>query len=105
MMFLNAAAQAIFGTTAVIMPGSILGKGALVGAIAATDIGQELAGDTLYMGAPAMATNKHDSGGSPCCTTLIDTREAADAVQCYRKPSPSGCRSSMWQTSYNERLR
>ena len=45
------------------MPGSILGKGALVGAIAATDIGQELAGDTLYMGAPAMATNKHDSGG------------------------------------------
>lgn len=58
--------QAIFGTTAVIMPGSILGKGALVGAIAATDIGQELAGDTLYMGAPAMAANKHDSGAKPC---------------------------------------
>ena len=67
--------QAIFGTTAVIMPGSILGKGALVGAIAATDIGQELAGDTLYMGAPAMATNKHDSGAALCCMTHQDPCE------------------------------
>ena len=75
LMSTNAATQAIFGTTAVIMPGSILGKGALVGAIAATDIGQELAGDTLYMGAPAMATNKHDSGAALCCMTHQDPCE------------------------------
>lgn len=54
--------QVIFGVTAVIMPGSILGSGAVVGAIAAADIGQELAGNTLFMGVPAMATTKHDAG-------------------------------------------
>ena len=91
--------QAIFGTTAVIMPGSILGKGALVGAIAATDIGQELAGDTLYMGAPAMATNKHDSGSLLCCTMFLNICEAADALQRYRRTSHFGCLSSMWQAS------
>ena len=52
----------IFGVTAVIMPGSILGSGAVVGAIAAADIGQELAGNTLFMGVPAMGTTKHDAG-------------------------------------------
>lgn len=52
----------IFGVTAVIMPGSILGSGAVVGAIAAADIGQELAANTLFMGVPAMGTTKHDAG-------------------------------------------
>ena len=46
------------------MPGSILGSGAVVGAIAAADIGQELAGNTLFMGVPAMGTTKHDAGST-----------------------------------------
>jgi len=67
--------QVIFGVTAVIMPGSILGSGAVVGAIAASDIGQELAGNTLYMGVPAMGTTKHDAGKStqPLCLLNQDT--------------------------------
>ena len=67
--------QVIFGVTAVIMPGSILGSGAVVGAIAASDIGQELAGNTLYMGVPAMGTTKHDAGKStqPLCLLIQNT--------------------------------
>ena len=69
--------QVIFGVTAVIMPGSILGSGAVVGAIAASDIGQELAGNTLYMGVPAMGTTKHDAGKStqPLCLLNQDTSQ------------------------------
>ncbi len=48
--------------TAVTMPGSILVSGAVVGAIAAADIGQELAGNTLFMGVPAMGTFKRNAG-------------------------------------------
>lgn len=54
--------QVICGVMAVIMPGSTLGIGAVLGAIAAADIGQTLADRTLFMGAPAVATTKHDAG-------------------------------------------
>ena len=56
--------QVICGVMAVIMPGSTLGNGAVLGAIAAADIGQTLADRTLFMGAPAAAITKHDAGGS-----------------------------------------
>ncbi len=49
--------------TAVIMPGTILGDGAVLGAIAAADIGQELGSNALFMGVPAMSTSKHTTGG------------------------------------------
>ena len=51
--------------TAVIMPGCVLGDGAVLGAIAAADVGQELAGGTLHMGVPAIATTKHQCGARP----------------------------------------
>ena len=60
--------QVICGVMAVIMPGSTLGNGAVLGAIAAADIGQTLADRMLFMGAPAAATTKHDAGGPhPSC--------------------------------------
>ena len=58
----HAIAQVVFGVTAVIMPGTVLGDGAVLGAIASADIGQELGGNTLYMGVPATATTKHETG-------------------------------------------
>jgi carbonic anhydrase/acetyltransferase-like protein (isoleucine patch superfamily) len=56
----------VFGVTAVIMPGTVLGDGAILGAIAAADVGQELNGGTLYMGVPATPTTKHETGVRPC---------------------------------------
>lgn len=46
-----------------IMPGTILGDGAVLGAIAAADIGQELGSNALFMGVPAIPTSKHTTGG------------------------------------------
>ncbi|CAL8464659.1 g4194 [Coccomyxa elongata] len=54
--------QVVFGVTAVIMPGTILGDGAVLGAIAAADIGQELGSNALFMGVPAIPTSKHTTG-------------------------------------------
>ena len=55
-------AQVVFGVTAVIMPGTILGDGAVLGAIAAADIGQELGSNALFMGVPAISTSQHQTG-------------------------------------------
>jgi acetyltransferase-like isoleucine patch superfamily enzyme len=66
-------AQAVFGVTAVIMPGVTLGDGAVLGAIAAADVGAELAGATLHMGVPAIPTTKHAAGARallpPICSS------------------------------------
>ena len=54
--------QAMLGIQATMMPGSSLGAGAVLGAIALADAGQSLAGGMLHMGAPAVALSKHDAG-------------------------------------------
>ncbi|KAK9904717.1 hypothetical protein WJX75_001194 [Coccomyxa subellipsoidea] len=54
--------QVVFGVTAVIMPGTVLGDGAVLGAIAAADIGQELGSNALFMGVPAISTSQHQTG-------------------------------------------
>lgn len=58
----SACAQVVFGVTAVIMPGTVLGDGAVLGAIAAADIGQELGSNALFMGMPAISTSQHQTG-------------------------------------------
>lgn len=58
----SACAQVVFGVTAVIMPGTVLGDGAVLGAIAAADIGQELGSNALFMGVPAISTSQHQTG-------------------------------------------
>ena len=61
-------AQAMLGIQATMMPGSRLGAGAVLGAIALADAGQGLAGGMLHMGAPAVALSMHDAG--PIITPL-----------------------------------
>ena len=61
-------AQAMLGIQATMMPGSSLGAGAVLGAIALADAGQSLAGGMLHMGAPAIALSKQDAG--PIITPL-----------------------------------
>ena len=80
--------QVICGVMAVIMPGSTLGNGAVLGAIAAADIGQTLADRTLFMGAPAAATTKHDAGGPrPLCHAQAVRIPACVFLGCHARRS------------------
>ena len=58
----------MLGIQATMMPGSALGAGAVLGAIALADAGQSLAGGMLHLGAPATALSKQKPG--PIITPL-----------------------------------
>ena len=98
-------AQAIFGVTAVIMPGTQLGDGCVLGAIAAADVGQELAGGTLHMGVPAVPTTKHQTGAAarPCAQrSTCGVLPCARVLPCDRSPGPRQCRACMLPHGNNE---
>ena len=85
----SALLQVICGVMAVIMPGSTLGNGAILGAIAAADIGQTLADRTLFMGAPAAATTKHDAGEPHCLChpqPILKISLGCSRLQCTSQP-------------------
>ena len=52
----------MLGIGAMMMPGSALGAGAALGALALADAGQSLAGGMLHMGAPSCALLKQEAG-------------------------------------------
>ena len=90
--------QVICGVMAVIMPGSTLGNGAVLGAIAAADIGQTLADSTLFMGAPAAATTKHDAGETrPLCHSqpVMNSAWAAEGCSPHHSYAPLPMAMSM----------